>query len=413
MPGSAIITLRRTGETGLPGAPPRQTPCDPTRVVVRRIGETGLPGTPAQASRWDEYVRNHENGTLFHTWAWREAVIEAFHHEAIYLAAFESDRQAGLQTGFVGFTGRIVGVLPLFYINSGFGGRMLVSVPYGVGGGIIADQPRRAAGSACDDGIAAALFEEAKRIAAERKCVTIDLRSERAGVANLPVVERYSGFRKTLPDRPEDVLGWLPRKARAAARNARNKYHLEIEVGDEHLREVWRLYTISMRRLGSLAYPYRFFERLLAHTPGAHWVSLVRWRGKTGLPGGRAVAGLVTFSFRDTVIPYFIGTTSQAKACSAANLIYLAAMERGVAEGFRVFDFGRSRRDNAGSFNFKRFNGFAPRPLEYQIYVAPGAMQANLTPSNPKFQLARALWRHLPMSVTRVVGGRLARHIPG
>ena len=410
MPSSAIITPRRTGETGLPGVPSRQTRCEPTRVVVRAIGkpglpgcETGLPGASAQASRWDEYVRNHEDGTLFHTWAWREAVREAFRHEAIYLTAFATDRQTGLQTGFVGFTGRIVGVLPLFYINSGFGGRMLVSVPYGVGGGILAD----------DKATAAALFEEAKCIAVERKCVTIDLRSERAGVATLPVVERYSGFRKTLPDGAEDVLDWLPRKARAAARNARNKYHLEIEVGDEHLREVWRLYTISMRRLGSLAYPYRFFERLLAHTPGAHWVSLVRWPSETGLPGGRAVAGLVTFSFRDTVIPYFIGTTPRAKACSAANLIYLAAMERGVAEGFRVFDFGRSRRDNAGSFNFKRFNGFSPRPLEYQVYVAPGAVPVDLTPSNPKFQLARALWRHLPRSVTRVVGGRLARHIPG
>ena len=389
MPSSAIITPR-------PFASPRQTPCEPTRVIVKPIGETGLPGSPADASRWDDYVRNHEDGTLFHTWAWREAVREAFRHEAVYLAAFDTDRQAG-------FTGRIVGLLPLFYINSGFGGRMLVSVPYGVGGGIIAN----------DNAIAAALFDAAKRVAAERKCVTIDLRSERASVATLPVVERYSGFRKTLPDRPEEVLGWLPRKARAAARNARNKYRLEIVVGDEHLREVWRLYTISMRRLGSLAYPYRFFERLLAHTPGAHWVSLVRWPSETGLPGGRAVAGLVTFSFRDSVIPYFIGTTPQAKACSAANLIYLDAMERGVADGFRVFDFGRSRVDNAGSFNFKRFNGFAPRPLEYQVYVAPGAKQPNLTPSNPKFQLARALWRHLPMSVTRVVGGRLARHIPG
>ena len=368
--------------TAMPAVPSGQTARGSTRFVIR-------PVTPRDAGRWDEYVQAHEDGTLFHTWAWRESVVEAFHHDPIYLAAFHDDR--------------LVGLLPLFYINSGFGGRMLVSVPYGVGGGILAD---RQVGWADDGVIESALFEEARRIGGERKCVTIDLRSERANVATLSVVERYSGFRKTLPDRPEDVLGWLPRKARAAARNARVKYRLEVEVGNEHLREVWRLYTISMRRLGSLAYPFSFFESLLRHTPGAHWVSLVRWNG-------RSVAGLVTFTYRDTVMPYFIGTTEKAKACSAANLIYLAAMERGVAEGFRVFDFGRSRTDNTGSFNFKRFNGFAPRALEYQVYAAPGAAQANLTPTNPKVQLARALWRYLPVSVTRVLGARLARHLPG
>ena len=365
MPTSAIIT--RTS---------------PRTVLIRSI-------VPAESTRWDNYVRGHEDGTLFHTLAWRDAVKEAFRHEDIYLVAIDGD-------GIAGGAGRIVGVLPMFYIHSGFGGRMLVSVPYGVGGGIIAD----------DDDTATALFATAKRIAVEKRCATIDLRSERANVATLPTVERYAGFRKSLPDKSEDVLGWLPRKARAAARNGRDKFHLDLAVGDEHLREVWRLYTISMRRLGSLAYPYRFFESLIKRTPSAHWVSLVRYRG-------RAVAGLVTFSFRDTVIPYFIGTTQKAKACSAANFIYLTAMERGVSEGFRVFDFGRSRCDNTGSFNFKRFHGFTPRPLAYQAYVAPGASPANLTPNNPKFRLARSVWRHLPMGLTRVVGGRLARHIPG
>ena len=141
-------------------------------------------------------------------------------------------------------------------------------------------------------------------------------------------------------------------------------------------------------------------------TPAGHWTSIVHWKG-------RPVAGLVTFLFGDRVMPYFIGTTDRAKLCSATNFIYLSVMERGVEQGYRVFDFGRSRRDNTGSYNFKRFNGFSPRPLCYQCYTPPGVDRPNLTPTNPTFGLARRVWPHLPLWMTRSLGARLARHIPG
>ena len=335
-----------------------------------------------RVAEWNQYVLAHPDGTLFHTLSWRDAVKDAFGHEDAYWVAMRG--------------GRIVGVLPAFLVASRLAGRLLISVPYAVGGGIIAD----------DEVTALQLFTCAKTFAEKRRCRVIDLRSERMWLSDLPVVDRYVGFRRELPGRAEDVLPWLPRKARAAARNARNKYRLTVSFGDDHLREVWRLYSISMRRLASLTYPFSFFERLAEVTPGKHWVSLACWNGKP-------VAGLVTFLCRDTVMPYFIGTTDEATRCSAANYVYLTAMERGVSEGYRVFDFGRSRRDNTGSYNFKRFSGFAPRPLRYQCYTPPDLDPPNLAPTNPTFRCARRLWPHLPLCVTRIVGGRLARHIPG
>jgi len=309
-------------------------------------------------------------------------VQSAFGHEPIYLAAVRD--------------GRLVGALPLFFVRSRLAGRMLMSVPYGVGGGIVVD----------DDAASVALLSEAKRIAEARRCVGIDLRSAHATVPDVPVVDRYVGFVRELPGEAGDVLKWLPRKARAAARNGRDKFRLDVDFGDEHLRRVWMLYCVSMRRLASLAYPFSFFERLIKGTRGRHWVSLITWRG-------RPVAGLVTLLFRDRVMPYFIGTTADARRCSAANFAYLTIMERGVEEGYRIFDFGRSRRDNAGSYNFKRFHGFTPTPLAYQYVAMPGQTAPNLSPTNPKFRLARRLWKHLPLSITRIAGAYLAKHIPG
>ncbi len=337
---------------------------------------------PTLIEEWEEYVSSHNDSTFFHGLAWQRAVKEAFAHEELYLCARRKSR--------------LVGIAPLFYVASKLGGRMLVSVPYGVGGGIIAN----------DKEAAVALFEAAKRLAKERRCTAIDLRSDRAVISDLPTIDRYVGFSQQLPDNPDDVLHSLPRKARAAARNARAKYELSVSYGDEHLSEVWRLYTISMRRLASLNYPFSFFESLIEFTPGHHWVSLVRWNG-------RPVAGLVTFLFKDRVLPYFFGAVDEAKLCSAANFIYLSAMERGAGQGYRVFDFGRSRRDNAGSCDFKRFQGAKARPLAYQVYVPPGKALPDLSPTDPRFRMARRIWPHLPLCITRALGARVAKHIPG
>jgi len=84
-----------------------------------------------------------------------------------------------------------------------------------------------------------------------------------------------------------------------------------------------------------------------------------------------------------------------------------------VAEGYRVFDFGRSRRDNEGSYNFKRFNGFEPHALGYQQYVPEGATPPDLSPSDAKYRFARQVWPKLPLFVTRSVGAYLAKQIPG
>ncbi len=340
------------------------------------LAETGDLGS------WDAYVLSHDDGTIFHSMGWRDAVANSFGHRPYYLIARRGSD--------------IVGVLPLFLVKSCLAGRMLVSVPYAVGGGILTDDRRASI----------ALFDYAKDLADRERCRSLDLRSENASVSELPIIEKYVGFERELPVLAEEVFGWLPRKARAAARNGRDKYDLSNSFGDEHLHDVWLLYVRGMKRLASIAYPQKFFRELLTAFQGKCWVSLV---SKDGQP----VAGLVSFLFRDRVMPYFIGTSDDASRYSAANFIYFSLMERAVQECYRVFDFGRSRVDNTGSYNFKRFNGFEPRRLQYQTYIPHGQKAPDLSPTNPTFGLARRAWRYLPLGVTRVVGGYVSKHVPG
>jgi FemAB-related protein (PEP-CTERM system-associated) len=231
---------------------------------------------------------------------------------------------------------------------------------------------------------------------------------------DLPVVKRYVTFRKELPEDPDRVLAGLPRKARAAARQARDLYGLTARFDDSALDIVWSLYSQSMRRLASPNYPTCFFRSLVQRTqseatfrekPG-HVVQIIEH-------DGRPIAGTISFIYRDSMMPYFAGYDERFEKHHPNNFMYLALMEKAVQLGCREFDFGRTRIDNTGSYNFKRFQGFEPTPLHYQYYVPKGGRVPDMTPNNPRVRLARRVWPRLPLTVTRPLGAWLSKSIPG
>lgn len=346
--------------------------------------------TPVHKLACQAYVDAHPKATFFHTDIWREAVAEAFGHDDCSLAAWSD--------------GRVVGVLPLMRIVSRLAGTLLVSVPYGVYGGALSDHPQAAE----------ALLDHARRLADRVGAEWVDIRSIEPQWPDLPVLSRYVTFRKQLPDDPALVMASLPRKARAAARHGREKHQLEACFDDGYLPTLWQLYSQSMRRLASPNYPAEFFSALIARTvpacPGmkqpAHLVQIIRHHGQP-------IAGLLSFVYRGTLLPYFAGCDERFEKYHPNNYLYLTAMEKGVEIGCHEFDFGRSRVDNAGSYNFKRFQGFEPTPLHYQFYVPRGGRDPDLHPGNPKLALARRVWPRLPLAVTRPLGAWLSKSIPG
>jgi FemAB-related protein (PEP-CTERM system-associated) len=334
------------------------------------------------AEAWRAYVDRHPGGTLFHGLAWKRAVERAFGHRSRGLLAWRS--------------GEVVGVFPLFEVNSLLAGRLLVSVPYATYGGILAD----------DEPAAIALFEEARRIARQCRARSIEMRSIRAAVPGLKPRHSHVMFRKALPSRVEELPAIMPRKARAAARRAVERYGLEVTFDRLLLPTVWMLYSRSMRRLGSPNYPYQFFAELMAAMGQAGLVQVVRHQG-------RPVAGLVTFLHRDTVMPYFAGQDERVEIYGLNNFLYAESMRWGVEHGYRAYDFGRTRIDNRGCFDFKRLCGFEPEPLEYQVHVMPGRIEPDLSAGSPRWAAARRIWRSLPLPIARPLGAWLAKSIPG
>lgn len=335
--------------------------------------------TPANADAWDAFVANHPQGTVFHRLAWSRAVEMAYPHEPLHLLASDN--------------GQITGVLPLFFVRSVFVGRVLVSVPYGTYGGILAANPQAAQ----------ALLAEAERLREEYRCEYLELRHRHANGLDLPVLDRYDTFRKELPDDPDEVLASLPKKARAATRKGLKT--LTTDTGPQYLRTIYDLYAFTLRRLGSPNYRRRLFEALLCEYGDDCLCLVVK-------DGDKPIAGVVSFVFRDELCAYFSGSLPEAMPLCASNVMYCRLMEETIRLGLRWFDFNRTRRDNHGPHSFKRHNGFEPEPLHYQISLGRAEELPNLSPSNRKFALAGRVWKKLPLWMTRTAGGMITRWIP-
>jgi FemAB-related protein (PEP-CTERM system-associated) len=335
--------------------------------------------TEEQEAAWNQFVHSHQEATFFHCTGWKRAVEKVFHHRSFYLLAQEK--------------GEIEGILPLFLIKSRLFGTFMVSTPFAVYGGVCArsDEARKL------------LVERAKELAQEQNVTYLELRNRRPNPPHWPMNDLYVTFIKSLPQEPQDCLQNLPRKARAAARQAIG-YGLDVQVGPEGLQDHYQLHAIQMRRLGSPVLPLAWFRRLVEEFEDRMTIFSVSHQG-------HIAASVLVFFFRDTVLPYYSGSLQEYNPYHVNNFMYLKLMEYGVEKGYRFFDFGRSRK-GTGPYRFKKNQGFSAQSLSYQYYLHRSETMPNINPSNPKFDVPKRIWQKLPLGLTKWLGPKLVRSIP-
>jgi hypothetical protein len=79
--------------------------------------------------------------------------------------------------------------------------------------------------------------------------------------------------------------------------------------------------------------------------------------------------------------------------------------------GLKRFDFGRSR-EGTGAFSFKRHQGFEPIGLSYDYILMDGNEVPSLNPSNPRYKLAKTVFRKMPLWMAKKLGSWLVKRAP-
>lgn len=335
---------------------------------------------PEDDRAWNAFVDSHPLGTPFHLTAWRDCIQETFHYEPRLMLAEQN--------------GQVRGVLPLFLVSSPLAGRILLSSPFAVYGGVLA----------ADAEAQLALKAGLEDLARSEMVQYVELRNVwESQCLGYDRVSRYVTFTHDLDGSEEDLLYTIPKKTRNLIRKSL-KCNLTARKAED-LEPFYRIYFTNLRRLGTPAFPRDFFPRILRAFGGSVYVLEV-------LHESRPVAVMLTFEYKGAVMPYYGASDREAHHLAPNNFLYWELMRSGLERGLRVLDFGRSKKIDDGVFFFKSQWGSQMRDLPYEILLVRRRTLPNLSPTNPKFSPFIAVWKRLPLWFTNAVGPVLIKWVP-
>ena len=327
---------------------------------------------------WDAFVLAQDDATFFHRSGWRRIIESCFRRKCYFYLA-EQD-------------GEIAGVLPLVHIRSSLFGNSLISTGFYVYGGPVARS----------DTAHSALDEAAWNLAQELGVAYLEYRNQRRMRPDWVCKDDlYVTFKRPIDPDPEVNMKAIPRKQRAMVRKGL-KSGLEAVI-DADARTFFPLYSESVRNLGSPVYAKPLYGALLEEFGDDCDILTV-------VHDGRPVSSVLSFYFRDEVLPYYGGGKIEARRVAANDFMYWSLMEHARLRGCKSFDFGRSKV-STGPYAFKKNWGFESRPLYYEYRLAPGRDVPDVNPMNPKYRLMVATWKRLPLPFANWLGPRISRSL--
>lgn len=328
--------------------------------------------------KWDEFVEKSPLATFFHKAGWKEVIEKAFGHQTFFLYTEKN--------------GNVTGILPLVHIKSLLFGDSLCSNAFCVYGGIITE----------DNESYKELDKKACELAEELGVDYLVMRNRNQTNSERPCKELYVSFRKVLEVDEEKNLLAIPRKQRAMIRKG-IKAGLSSEI-DQEVERFYQAYSESVRNLGTPVLAKKYFEILQKVFKQETEILTVTDKNK------KLVGSVLSFYFKDEVLPYYGGGTAYARAVQGNDFMYWEVMRRAVEKGVKTFDYGRSKK-GTGSYHFKRHWGFEPKPLYYEFYLVKSDTIPDLNPLNPKYKVFIAAWKCFPLSVSQVIGPWLAKDL--
>ncbi|HEY8550223.1 MAG TPA: FemAB family XrtA/PEP-CTERM system-associated protein [Vicinamibacterales bacterium] len=335
---------------------------------------------PEDAARWNRFIKCSPDGSFYHRYEWKRINEEHFGHRTAYLAAFSN--------------GEIVGVLPLVQLKSRLFGNIACSMPFVNYGGPCASDPE----------VERALLDEARRQVEDWKADYLEIRSRRPLPSDLPSSTHKVSLTVKLDPDPEVLFKAFKTGHRQDIRRAYKNGVTARFGGIELVDPFYEIISQSWRALGTPLYAKNYF-RMIAEAFGDAIRICVVYVGDQ--PAAAAFDGI----HNRTVEGMWLGIRSEYRKLLVGYALYWELVRHACVAGYAEFHLGRSSADsNAEAFK-KKWNATSS-PLYWTYLLRSRQDIPQLNVANPKYQLAMAVWRRLPLPITNAIGPFIARSIP-
>ena len=335
----------------------------------------------SQASSCSKFVEVHETSSIYHLPAWCELIRKVFGHRFYYVYADSTEKQ-------------ITGVLPLVRLTSRLFGDYLVSMPFFNYGGAVG----------VNEQIEQSLMQRAVDLGKSLGVSHIEFRGDKVKQGDWNVRTDKVNMLLDLPAEEEVLWKALGAKRRSQI-NRPLREGVDVQIGGlELLDKFYEVFARNMRDLGTPVYGKEFFAEILKVFPNYSTIVLVQLKGK---PAGAAFL----IGFRGFLEIPWASTVSDYNKFGINMFMYWEVLKFAITKGYKTFDFGRSTIDS-GTYRFKKQWGAEPKQLYWHYWLRDGQSMPQLTPSNPKYQLAIKTWQRLPLFVANWIGPKIVKNLP-
>ena len=328
----------------------------------------------------EAYVRDRSDTTFVDSWPWRRVVKRAYGLSQFWYMAVEGDR--------------VQGFLALALSTNRLFGRYLATAPFGNQGGFYANSPEAAD----------ALLRQA-----------VDLHEQ--------VGARYTLVRR-LADRLPPPSSWVsdpayatyflpldPDPERFYAQHLRSIVRNRIKKSREHgmtvrfgrselVDDFWPVINRAVRDLGSPYHSRPYLDAVMDEHGGDAELAVLYTRS------GRAIGGSLLMHHANAVSQLHVVCLREYWSAYANDLLYWSVIAECCARGVATFDLGRSLV-GSGNERFKMKWRPERRLIDNWYYLSEGQSLPSLNQSNSKFDVARAIWKRMPLPLARLLGPRV------
>jgi FemAB-related protein (PEP-CTERM system-associated) len=341
-------------------------------IAEARTGQSG--------AEWDAFIAAQPQGSFYHRFGWKRLNEAQLGHETFFLEARRN--------------GALVGVLPLVLTRSRIFGRILCSMPFvNLGGPVAADAET-----------AGCLLADARARATRLGVDYLELRCASPLETDMQASLQKVSMTLTLDPDPDRLWNGFSSKHRNAIRRVYKDGLAVKSGGRELLSEFYSVMRQSWRDLGTPLYAPAYFAAIVDAFPDDTRIFVCH-------RGGDPIAVAFNGHSADTVEGMWAGATAAGRELNANYVLYWEMIKDACERGFRKYHLGRSTV-GSGAEQFKKKWNTETCQLYWYHFRPDGQYRPTVNVDNPKFQLAIAAWRRLPLWATRIVGPPLARVIP-
>ncbi len=334
------------------------------------------------ASLWNDYVESNQSASVYHLLEWKNVIEDVFGHETYYFYAIDD-------------SGLVKGVLPLVRLNSLIFGNFMVSLPYFNYGGVLAETKA----------IESQLFSEATALGKKLEAKHILFRQQKEMSFDYPCNLDKVSLTLALPDSAEALSKQFKAKLRSQIKRPLREGIKIHSGGEELLTDFYKVFSVNMRDLGTPVYSRSFFKEIFRVFPDKCHIVVAKINE---IPVGASFI----IGYKGMMEVPWASTLRQYNSIGANMFLYSEMLKFCIEKGYKTFDFGRSSVDS-GTLRFKKQWGtLTTRQLYWYSWTDEGSEVENISPNNPKYQIAIKVWQKMPLIMANFLGPMIVKNIP-